>query len=418
MNEITVTVPGSKSITQRALVCSALADGISCLLGPLESEDPVLLKEALKVLGINTDVDNGTWIVHGKGGALHAGSSPTSIYMGNNGTGIRFLTALCCLVKEGGPIELYGDERMAERPIRPLLDALISLGAAIKSKFNTGCPPVIINPTGGLKGGDALVDSSKSSQYLSALLLVAPYAKRKTTLRLSGPLASGPYLDITIRVMKAFGIEVEKVKDGGYTVPQGTYRATRYLIEGDASSASYFFGAAAITGKTVTVANIPEDSMQGDAGFVHVLEKMGCRVSRSQKGTSITGPASNALRGIAVSMKDMPDMVPTLAAIAPFALGKTVITDCPHLRIKETDRIRAMATELSKIGARVEELPDGLIIEGGGDLRPARIHTYNDHRIAMSFAMVGLRVPGLQIENPECVRKSFPDFWSKWKSSF
>ena len=417
-----VKVPGSKSITQRALVCASLAKGVSILHGPLESEDPLLLKDALSTLGvrIDTSVEDGVWKVEGSGGRLCLKAGKDKIFMGNNGTGIRFLTAIACLLKEGEPLIIYGTKRMEERPIEPLVKALQGLGADIRTVKNSGCPPVEIMPSGGLKGGETSVDASKSSQYLSALLLVAPYTEEPTTIRLEGPLASSPYLNITLRVMESFGIKVDINEDEGtFVVPRGLYQGGDYSIEGDASSASYFYAGAAITGRAVCVENVPSPSLQGDSRFVELLSQMGCSVNRSRQGTICQGPDDGCLRGIEVDMGDMPDMVPTLAAIAPFATGETVITGCPHLRIKETDRISAMATELKKLGVQVRELPDGLVIKGTkGRLTPARIHTYDDHRIAMSFAVVGLRVKGLEIEKPDCVKKSFPAFWKVWERAF
>ena len=422
MDVIRVKVPGSKSITQRALVCAALAQGSSTLRGPLVSEDPILLKDALSSLGVRIDTshDDEVWQVEGSGGRLGLKSGTKAIFMGNNGTGIRFLTALACLVREGEPFEIYGTKRMEERPIAPLVSALQGLGANIRTKRDTGCPPVVITPSQGLKGGETSVDASKSSQYLSALLLVAPYTELPTTVRLVGPLASSPYLEITLRVMEAFGIKVDvQEEEGAFLVPKGSYKACNYSIEGDASSASYFYAGAAITGRAVCVENVPSPSLQGDARFVDLLSKMGCSITRGPHGTTCQGPGEGGLQAIEVDMGDMPDMVPTLAAIAPFAQGETVITGCPHLRIKETDRISAMATELKKLGVQVRELPDGLVIKGApGHLTPSKIHTYDDHRIAMSFAVVGLRVKGIEIEDPGCVKKSFPTFWEVWDKAF
>ena len=423
MTEIIVQVPGSKSITQRALVCAALAGGQSVLEAPLRSEDPILLKEALAKLGVKTEETPDSWLVHGTGGELVVGPGVHSIFMGNNGTGIRFLAALACLAKgqelDIQTIEITGTKRMAQRPIEPLLQALRTLGAHIESRDHTGCPPVVLQPKGVLTGGKAQVDASSSSQYLSALLLIAPYTDQPTEILLKGPLASSPYLSMTLKVMEAFGIRVSCDRHlTSFKVEKGRYSHRQYFIEGDASSASYFFAGAAVTGRTVTVENLPVDSMQGDARFTDILEKMGCSVRHTASGTTVQGPGPGGLKGIEVSMKDMPDMVPTLAAIAPFAKGDTVITDCPHLRIKETDRLAAMACELTKIGVDVKELPDGLVLRGGARLRPAAINTYDDHRIAMSFAVVRLYCQGIEIQDPGCVKKSFPDFWDRWKMAW
>ncbi len=403
-----VLVPGSKSLTQRAMVAAALCDGKSRIKGPLISEDTTLLKQALEKLGAGFEKDGRDYVVRGTGGKINPG--PIELYMGNNGTGIRFLTSVVALGH--GTYKLSGTRRMGERPIQPLLDALSMWGARAISELGTGCPPVEVVASG-LSGGKTLISAKKSSQFLSSLLLVAPYTREPANITLDGPLVSRPYVDLTLSVMEQFGVTVEE-KDLCFLVPQNGYRPCSYEVEGDASSASYFFAAAAVTGGKVTVQNIPSKPLQGDAAFVDILQSMGCEVTRDEQGTTVTGPKDGGLRGIEINMSRWPDVVPTLAVVAAFATGQTIITHVEHLRIKETDRIKAVATELSKMGADVEELEDGLVINGGRLLHGARIHTYDDHRIAMSFAVAGLRVPGVKIENPECVQKSFPEFWSVW----
>ena len=406
----TIEVPGSKSITQRALVAAALADGVSTLRTPLDSEDTRLLRDALSMMGAGIDDSNGSrWNVRGTGGSLAAPG--TEIFMGNNGTGIRFMVSVAALAD--GETILTGTDRMSERPVGQLLDALEGWGVSCESIKGSGCPPVRI-AGGGMSGGMTHLVAEKSSQFLSSLLLAAPYADATARIALRGGLVSRPYVDITIAVMKSFGITVEE-KDNVFTVPSGVYRAVDYSVEGDASSASYFWAAAAVTGGSVTVSNIPEHPLQGDAAFADILGMMGCRVEKGSAGVTVTGPEDGGLKGIEIDMQKWPDVVPTLAATAVFAAGETVISNVPHLRIKETDRLCAMAVELSRVGADVRELDDGLVIKGGALLRGADVRTYDDHRIAMSMSIVGLRQDGIRILEPECVGKSFPAFRERWQ---
>lgn len=411
--EITVSVPGSKSITQRAIVIASLADGESSLEGFLDSEDTQLLRAALKQLGIDSFAKGNALVVKGNGGNFSPCSDP--VFMGNNGTGIRLLASLVALGKQS--YVLTGTERMKERPIEPLLDALKKWDVNCLCLEANQAPPVQISG-GGLKGGLTVLSANLSSQFLSSLLLVAPYCKEPAEIRLSGALVSRPYVDITLAVMQEFGVGVKTSLDDGkdvFLVPQGRYQPRFYQIEGDASSASYFWAAAAVTGNTVTVANIPQDPLQGDAKLADLLGMMGCKVEKNKgRGVSVTGPPKGGLKAIEIDMKSWPDVVPTLAVVAAFANGITRITNVAHLRIKETDRIKAVATELSRLGAKVEELPDGLVIHGGARLQPATIETYDDHRIAMAFAVAGLNVSGIEIKEPECVKKSFPNFWQLW----
>ena len=404
----TLTVPGSKSVTQRALVASALADGTSRLFYPLDSEDTRLLRDALRAMGVLIDEGDEYWTVHGCAGRLEPPDG--EIFMGNNGTGIRFMVSVAALAS--GKTVLSGTERMSERPVAPLLDALRGWGVECKDVNGNGCPPVMISG-GGISGGETSIAAQKSSQFLSSMLLVAPYAKSPAVVVLDGALVSRPYVDITLAVMRDFGVPVEE-KEGSFFIPSSVYRGTDYMVEGDASSASYFWAAAAVTGESVTVANIPSEPLQGDARFADILGRMGCKVDRGDDGVTVSGPGAGGLHGIEIDMEKWPDVVPTLAAVAVFAKGRTVIKNVPHLRIKETDRISAMATELSRVGASVRELEDGLVIEGGGSLHGADIETYDDHRIAMSMAVVSLLTDGINILDPDCVKKSFPDFWLRW----
>lgn len=408
----TVTVPGSKSLTQRALLVAALADGRSELRGPLASEDTEYTSMALQAMGIRVEKQKDSWLVEGRGG--HIETPAKSLYLGNNGTATRFLTSFACL--GNGPFSITGDKRMEERPIEPLMQALRGWGASLKSVKATGCPPLEIRASG-LAGGKTLLPEGKSSQYLSSLLLVAPYARQAAELEVAGEVLSKPYVAMTLAVMEAFGVQAKaNVACNHFVIPTGVYRAQTFQIEGDASGASYFFAAAAVSRGRVTVRNMPYPSLQGDAVFVDLLERMGCRVEKTATGTSVEGPEN--LRGITVDMGDCPDVVPTLAVVAALAHGRTTITNIAHLRIKECDRLHVMASELAKLGVRTEEREDVLLIDGCGGkpeaLRGAVIDTYNDHRVAMSFAVAGLAVPGIRIENEACVGKSFPDFWERF----
>ena len=410
--DTTLTVPGSKSLTQRALIAAALANGESILQWPLASEDTEYTSQALAAMGITVEPGQEQWRVLGLGGVI--ATPDKEIFLGNNGTATRFLTSVAALGH--GDFTINGDQRMHERPLKPLMEALAGWGVAIRSLHGTGCPPVAIAASG-IKGGKALLPEGKSSQYLSSLLLVAPYAAQPAELTVAGEVLSKPYVTMTMAVMKDFGIAVTANPElNHFLIPQGCYRAREYAVEGDASSASYFWAAAAVTGGRVTVANVPSPSLQGDAVLVDILARMGCTVQRSPKGITVTG--AKELRGVEVDMGDCPDVVPTLAVVASFAKGRTVINNIAHLRIKECDRLHVMVTELAKLGVKAEERSDAMIIEGreaNSPLSGAEIDTYNDHRIAMSFAVAGLVAPGVRIRGEECVVKSFPDFWERFE---
>ncbi len=403
-----VLVPGSKSLTQRAMVAAALCQGESEIIGPLVSEDTTLLRQALSSLGARFGESGPAWRVRGTGGRLNPG--PMELYLGNNGTGIRFMASVVALGQ--GRYVLAGTRRMEERPIEPLLQALRSWGVRARSIKGTGCPPVEVEACG-ISGGRTILSAKKSSQFLSSLLLAAPYAREPAEIVLEDQLVSRPYVDLTLQVMKDFGVQVLE-KGLCFSIPGNGYRPTAYQVEGDASSASYFWAAAAVTGGRVTVSNIPRKPLQGDAALVDILALMGCKVERGDEGTTVVGPDKSTLKAVDVNMSKWPDVVPTLAVVAAFAQGTTLIRDVAHLRIKETDRLKAVATELGRMGGHVEELEDGLVVHGGKPLHGARIHTYDDHRIAMAFAVAGLVVPDVEIEDPGCVQKSFPDFWEKW----
>ena len=400
--------PGSKSITNRALIIAAQAAGTSRLTGVLDSQDTRVMLESLKRLGWSVEQDLTTATVVLSGGTGRPTASKADLWLENSGTSIRFLTALC--TRGSGTYRLDGNARMRERPLEDLVAGLNQLGASVRTELNNACPPVIVEATG-LAGGSASVRGSTSSQYLSALLMAAPGATGDVVLEVSGDLVSEPYVLMTLQVMEAFGVSVDSPRSGLFKIRPQAYQAREYAIEPDASAASYFFAVAAATGGSVTVHGLSRDSLQGDVGFVDALVQMGCRADwRRDQITLHGGP----LRGIEIDMNAISDTAQTLAAIAPLAQGPTTIRNVAHMRHKETDRVSALATELRRLGQGVEEFPDGLRIEPA-PLRPAQIATYDDHRMAMSFAVLGLRTPGLFIEHPECTGKTYPRFFEDLK---
>ncbi|OGW23401.1 MAG: 3-phosphoshikimate 1-carboxyvinyltransferase, partial [Nitrospinae bacterium RIFCSPLOWO2_12_FULL_47_7] len=400
----------SKSYTNRALVIAGLAEGESRLDHPLFSDDTHYMKEALKQFGVPVSQKDQSLIVSGRGGILQLPDAP--IFVGNAGTAMRFLTTFAALAP--GITRLDGDERMRERPIEDLLMCLRTMGVKAESVNNNQCPPLLIHG-GQIPGGDVKLAADKSSQFLTSVLLSAPYFKSDTTIHILGELTSKSYIDITLDVMKTFGVHVENKGYSSFHVKAGQpYHGQVYPIEGDASSASYFFAAAAVTGGEVSVLHLNPHSVQGDLQLIGALEKMGCQVAKSSEKITLKG---NPLRGIHINMNNMPDVVQTLAVVALFADGPTTITNIANLRIKETDRIAALACELTKLGAWVETGNDFLVVHPG-IRKSAEIETYNDHRMAMSFAVAGLRIPGVRIKNPECVKKSFPDFFDRFQKLY
>ena len=402
----TIEVPGSKSYTNRALLIAALARGASTVTGALFSDDTRYMCNALQKLGVEIDTDEkrATFDVYGNGADIPVSSA--ELYIGNSGTTSRSLTAYVSLGR--GNFVIDGDEPMRRgRPISDLLDALTQIGVSARSQFDNGHLPVVVKANG-LEGGKTRLDVSKSSQFLTALLLIAPYAKNDVEIEVVGDREM-PYIDITLAVMEAFGVQVVSEGYRYFRVEGGQrYQPRVYNIEPDASNASYFFAAAAITGGRVTVQHLHLDSIQGDVQFVRILEQMGCQVTVSEVGITVTGPRQ--LKGIDVDMRTISDTSLTLAAIAPFADSKVTIRNIEHTRWQETDRIHAMVTELRKLGIPVVEHQDGLEISPA-PITPAAIDTYEDHRMAMAFALVGLKTSGIQINNPECVSKTFPNYF-------
>ena len=408
----TAEVPGSKSITNRALLIAALADGPSTLSGALFSDDTRYMAGALNQIGIHVagDEQANRFDVEGGGGTFPATSG--SLFIGNSGTTARFLTA--ALTLGHGEFVVDGVPRMRERPIAPLLDALTQLGADATSQEGTGCPPVRVKANG-LPGGTCRLAGDKSSQYFTGLLIAAPYAERGVTIEVDGDLVSKPYIEITADVMAAFGVEAEIDTETWKTfrvAPGQRYEGHHYVVEPDASNASYFFALAAATGGEVVVEGLGANSLQGDLDFVFVLEEMGATVEMTDTWTSVKGPEGGRLRGGDFDFGEISDTSQTLAAIAPFADGPVTIRGVAHNRIKETDRVSAVATELRKLGQEVDEFEDGFTVHPR-PVTPAAIETYDDHRMAMSFAITGLRAPGVTILDPGCVAKTFPAYFQR-----
>jgi 3-phosphoshikimate 1-carboxyvinyltransferase len=406
----TVAAPGSKSITNRALVLAALSQpaGNPCeLRGVLRSEDTEVMVEALCDLGftIRADWPNNVLRVWSEERAPRTiPADRADLFVGNSGTTMRFLTALVSLGR--GRYRLDGVSRMRERPIEDLLAALRQLGVKAWSERNNGCPPVLIDANG-LAGGEVRIKADISSQFLSGLLMAAPLAQGDVIIEVDGAMVSEPYVAMTVAMMRRWGFRVE-TEGNRFRIPGGQTAGLReYDVEPDASAASYFFGAAAITQGEATVPGLHPESLQGDVRFVDLLEDMNCEVQRSRTGISVKG---RPLRGIDVDMSALSDCVMTLSAVACFASGPTTIRNVAHIRHKETDRLHALATELRRIGAGVEEFADGLKITPA-PLHGGVVETYNDHRMAMSLALVGLRSAGIIIKHPQCVAKTYPIFF-------
>lgn len=399
------TVPGSKSYTNRALIVAALAEGNSTLTNASLSEDSLLLVEALRTVGISIDVDPVERIfrVEGCGGSIPA--SQGDFFLGNAGTSLRFLTGFLSLGK--GTYRIDGNERMRERPIRDLASGLEQLGCEVGWEGTEGCPPFTLK-TGGRTGGVVHVSGATSSQYLSSLLLSAPLAEEKMEFRLKGELVSKPYIDMTSEVMSAFGVDIQE-EEGTFTVAPSGYRGGSYRVESDAAAANYFFAMAAATAGRVRVTGLSLKSVQAEIRFLGVLQDMGCPVTSGEDWVEVKGAP---LSGVDVDMNAFPDSVQTLAAIASFASGPTRIRNVANLRVKETDRIEAVTRELEKLGGKVDPSEDGLLIHPA-ELHGGKVHTYGDHRMAMSFAVTALHIEGIEIEDPNCVRKSFPGFFDQ-----
>jgi 3-phosphoshikimate 1-carboxyvinyltransferase len=406
--DATVVVPGSKSLTNRALVCAALAGGTSTLDGALVADDTVAMREALAALGagIAEDPATGMLTVTGTGGRLRPG--PLALDMRQSGTTSRFLLPVVALGT--GEYRIDGGAPLRARPMGPVLDGIRALGAAVRSEGEPGHLPVTVVAPGRLDGGAVTVAGDASSQFLSGLLLAGPYCRDGVRLSLSSALVSRPYVELTVATMRAFGVDVAgRPGEGDLLVPAARYRPGAHMVEPDASTASYFLAAAALVGGRVTVEGLGAGTGQGDARFADLLAAMGARVERTDRSTTVVGTGRLAGPGT-VDLSDMPDMAQTLAVLAPFADGPTEVTGVGFIRGHETDRIAAVVAELTRLGVDARATDDGFVVRPGTP-RGTRIATYDDHRMAMSFALVGLRVPGVEIEDPDCVAKTFPGFW-------
>ena len=414
--DITLSPPGSKSLTNRALLIAALADGETVLDGVLFADDSRRMLEALQTLGfeLNIDEDAKLVTVQGKGGKVP--SREAELNLGNAGTAMRFLTAALCLGQ--GSYTLDGIPRMRERPIGELVEPLRQLGAEIDYLAEEGFPPLKINDSPYFEGGFITLEPTLSSQFISALLIAAPCTPRGVTLTFDGPITSLPYIKMTLKLMKHFGVKHEwgGPKKNAVRVTAAEYKAKAYTIEPDASNASYFLAAAAaVPGSSCTINHLGSESVQGDADFCMVLGLMGCNVDQRTHTTTITAPTSGRLKGVDVRLNQMPDMAQTLAALAILADGPTRIRKVGNLRVKETDRMEAIRVELTKLGAQVELRGDDILITppAGNTLTPAAVDTYDDHRMAMAFSVIGLAAPAgtVTINDPDCVNKTYPNYW-------
>lgn len=395
-----VEIPGSKSITARALFLAAAAAGQTTLVAPLRSDDTEAFAEGLRLLGYHVEQEPGTWTITGQ--PDRQGADGVSVFCRDGATAARFLPALAAC--GSGTVEFDASEQMRRRPMAPLTNALRQLGVGIEFHGEPDHHPFTLT-TSGIEGGHLTLDAGTSSQFLTALLLLAPLTRQGLRIDVTD-LVSVPYVEMTIAMMASFGVTVE-VSDRSYRVAPQPYTAHTYPVEPDASSASYFFATAALLGETITVPRLGSGSLQGDLGFVDVLARMGATVSKDEHSTTVTG--NGQLQGITVNMRDISDTMPTLAAIAPFAAGPTRIVDVYNTRVKECDRLEACATNLRALGIRVETGRDWIEI-WPGDPVPAHITCYGDHRIAMAFSVTGLRAPGVTLDDPGCVKKTFPQF--------
>lgn len=401
-----IRLPGSKSITHRSLMMASVASGPSLIRNPLDSEDTRITAAALEQLGTGIEWREDSIVVTP---AKRRWLSPDkAIFLGNSGTSARLLLPLASAGT--GAFVLDGTARLRERPLGPVAQALESLGTRFVWLGKPGYPPVEVRG-GGFSGGEVSVDASESGQFLSGLLLAAPAARKDVLISWSEPVASFPYVAMTLAMMQRAGIRLDRPRSNAVFVPAPqTYSALVTTVEGDCSSGSYFWGAAALTAGTVFTSPVSSEGLQGDCRFLGVLGQMGCRVEWEGEGVRVTGP--NRLSPIDIDMNSMPDMVPTLAVVAAFAPGTSRIRNVAHLRIKESDRIESVAAGLEALGVVAEQRPDGLIIHGGIPNPPTRpISAFDDHRIAMAFALAGLRLEGVVIDGAQAVAKSFPEFW-------
>ncbi|NUO56661.1 MAG: 3-phosphoshikimate 1-carboxyvinyltransferase [Hamadaea sp.] len=404
-----IVIPGSKSVMARALFLAAAADGVSALRQPLASDDTEAFAYGLRTLGYDVTFDHDVWTV---AGLPHGPSGSASVYTRDAGTASRFLPAL--VAAGHGTFRFDASEQMRRRPVAPLVDALRQLGVEVTCDEAEGHLPLTVQADG-VKGGTLTLDASLSSQFLTALLMLGPLTADGLVIRV-GDLVSVPYIEITLAMMRRFGATVDWSGDT-FTVAPGGYQARDYLIEPDASSASYFFAAAAMTGREVTVRGLGSESLQGDVRFVDVLAQMGATVRVEPEAVTVIGPENGRLGGVTVNMRDISDTMPTLAAIAPYASSPVRIEDVYNTRVKECDRLETCAVNLRRLGIAVETGRDWIEIQPGQP-QAAEILTERDHRIAMSFSVTGLRTPGITLDDPDCVKKTFPTFHSVFHAAF
>jgi 3-phosphoshikimate 1-carboxyvinyltransferase len=408
-----VEVVGSKSYTNRALVVAALARGESLLSGALFSDDTRYMADSLRSMGALVEPNEKEHTIWVRGVAGHVPARDARCFVGNAGTAARFLPVVMALGK--GVYELDGVPRMRERPIAPLLDALKSLGVKIECLEHPGCLPIRVHGAS-LRGGEVRIPGHISSQYISGLMMGAPYMAEGLVIDIEGDLVSRPYLEMTAQTMRDFGAQVSREGERRFIIDgKHVYQGRDYRIEPDASGASYFFAAAAITGGRVRVKGLGTRSLQGDRALAHILAKMGCRVVEGDDFTEVFGPSAGSLSGVEVDMADLSDVAQTLAVIAPFASSPTRVTGIGFIRRKETDRIGAVVRELNALGVRAEEEADGFVVYPG-EPRAGEVATYEDHRMAMSFAVLGLRRQGIVIQDPDCVAKTFPTYFDMLES--
>jgi len=406
--KIKIDAPPSKAHTLRALIISSLADGESTIYNPLLGQDQLNVIECLKRLGTEIEPKDNKIIVHGTGGRYSPISNELNV--GESGVGMNFLTSAACLSDR--PIIITGAERITERPILEIVKGLGQLGCRIKYLRKEGFPPIKVYG-GGIKGGNAQISGQKTSQYFSSVVISSPYADNEVTLRCIDTMTEKPYLDISLQMMSLFGINAQNDNYRKIRIPNGKkYQARKINIEGDYSNAAFFFLAAAICKAKVTVRGLNPETKQGDKAFLALIEKMSCRVSKTDDGICVQGAK---LTEIEQDMSNLPDLVPPMAVAAAFAEGTSKFTNIAHLRLKECDRLAVMASQLAKMGVVAKCDENSLIIEGNQKIHGAVIDPHNDHRIAMSFAIAGLATGNQTIENEMCVAKSFPDFWEKFE---
>ncbi|MET9108146.1 3-phosphoshikimate 1-carboxyvinyltransferase [Streptomyces zhihengii] len=397
-----IDIPGSKSVTARALFLAAAADGTTTLLRPLASDDTEGFAEGLRALGYGIERTPDAWHIEGRPEGPAAAEA--DVHCRDGATTARFLPTLAA-AGASGTYRFDASAQMRRRPLGPLTGALRTLGVDLRHEGAEGHHPLTI-AAHGIEGGELTLDAGQSSQYLTALLMLGPLTAEGLRITVTD-LVSAPYVEITLAMMRSFGVEVAREGDV-FTVPPGGYRATTYAVEPDASTASYFFAAAALTpGREVTVPGLGTGALQGDIGFTEVLRRMGAEVRITEDATTVRGP--ERLAGLTVNMRDISDTMPTLAGIAPFADGPVRIEDVANTRVKECDRLDACAQNLTRLGVTARTGPDWIEIEPGTP-RAAEIATHGDHRIVMSFAVTGLRTPGIAYDDPGCVRKTFPGF--------